>query len=172
MVLELAAEQRQHAARLAVEASPEPEHLGLAGRRVREAQCGLDRLGAAGEHLDPRQPLGRDGGDQVEELRARLRREAAEGEPLDLALERLDVVGMAMTDAADGDAGDEIDVLVAVLVDQRAVDAARHREAGVEEKALGARRQVAPFLGDDLLRAGSDLTTLRHRRPPENRRAR
>ena len=34
------------------------------------------------------------------------------------------------------------------------------------------KRQVAPFLGDDLLRAGSDLTTLRQRRPPENRRAR
>ena len=36
VVLELAAEQRQHAGGLAVEAAPEPEHLGLAARRVRE----------------------------------------------------------------------------------------------------------------------------------------
>jgi hypothetical protein len=87
-------------------------------------------------------------------------------------VKRFDVVGMTMTHAADGDAGDEVDVLVAVLVDQRAVDAARHREAGVEGKALGARRQVTALLGDDLLRAGSDFTTLSQRRPPENRRAR
>jgi hypothetical protein len=172
VMLELAAEQGQHTAGLAVKAAPEAEHLALAGRRVGEAQRGLDRLGAAGEHLDAREPLGSDGSDQVEELRARLGREAAERQPLDLALERFDVVGMTMTHAADGDAGDEVDVLVAVLVDQRAVDAARHREAGVEGKALGARRQVTALLGDDLLRAGSDFTTLSQRRPPENRRAR
>jgi hypothetical protein len=31
---------------------------------------------------------------------------------------------------------------------------------------------VAPFLGDDLLGAGSNFTTLSQRRPPENRLAR
>ena len=77
-----------------------------------------------------------------------------------------------MADATHGDAGDEVDVLVAVLVDQRAVDAAGHREAGVEGEALGARSEVAPFLGDDLLRARTDFTTLCQRLPPENRRAR
>src|SRR5262245_2732720 len=172
MMLELAAEQRQHAGRLAVEAAPEPEHLGLAGGGVGEPQRGLDRLGATGEHLDAREPFRSHGSDQVEELRARLGREAAERQPLDLALERFDVVGMTVAHAADGDAGDEVDVLVAVLVDQRAVDTARHREAGVEGKALGARRQMTALLGDDLLRARSDFTTLSQRRPPENRRAR
>src|SRR2546427_470283 len=111
-------------------------------------------------------------GHGIEKLRARFRGEAAEGEPLDLALERLDVVGVAVTDAAHGDAGDEVDVLVAVLVDQGAVDAARHGQAGVQGKALSARSEVAPLLGDDLLRAGTNLTTLCQRLPPENRRAR
>ena len=71
------------------------------------------------------------GAEAVEEPGARLRREAAEGQPLYLLLQRLDVVGMAVADAADADAGDEVDVLVAVLVDQRRAAAAGHRQARV-----------------------------------------
>jgi len=172
VVLELAAEQREHAAGLAVEAAPEPEHFGLAGRRVSQPQRGLDRFRAAGEHLDAREALGQDGRDQVQELGPRLGREAPEGEALDLPLERLDVMGMAVADAPHGDAGDEVEVLVAVLVDQRAVDAARHREARVERKPLGAGGEVLSFLSDDPLRARSHLTPFGQRFPPENRRAR
>jgi hypothetical protein len=139
---------------------------------VGEPQRGLDRLRTAGEHLDARESFGRDRGQQVEELGPGLGGEAAEGDPLDLTLERLDVVRMAVADAPDRDAGDEVDVLVAVLVDQGAVDTARHREARVERKALGARCQVLAFLSDDLLRSRPDLTPFGQRLPPENRSAR
>ncbi len=172
MVLELAAEQREHAGGLAVEAAPEPQHFGLPGRRVGEPQRGLDGLRTAGEHLDAGEPLGRDGSEQVEKLGPRLGGEAAERQPLDLALERLDVVRMAVADAAHRDAGDEVDVLVAVLVDQRAVDATRHREARIERKPLRARGQMLAFLGDDLLGPRPHLTPLGQRLPPEKRRAR
>ena len=58
VVLELAAEEAQHAARLAVEAAPEADDLVLAGGDLGEAQRRFDGLGAAREHLDAREPSG------------------------------------------------------------------------------------------------------------------
>jgi hypothetical protein len=135
-------------------------------------------LRAAREHLDARQARGSEGGEQVEEAGSRLGGEAAERERLDLALERVDVVRMAVPDAADGDARDEVEVLVAVLVDERRALAARHRQAGVEREGLKARRDVALLARDDLLRPRPHLAPLAHRitrahrRPPSKRRAR
>src|SRR5215831_18125271 len=103
---------------------------------------------------------------------ARVGGEAPEGDPLDLALERFDVMRMTVADAAHRDTGDEVDVLVAVLVDQGAVDAARHRQARVEREALRAGGEVLAFLHDDLLRARSHLMPCGQRFPPANRRAR
>src|SRR5947207_13328561 len=103
MMLEVAAEERRRAARLAVEAPPEPDDLRLGSRRRREPQRGLHRLRAARVHLDAREPLGRDGGQELEEPGARLGGEAPEGQALHLALERLDAVRVAMADAADAE---------------------------------------------------------------------
>ncbi len=172
MVLELAAEQAQDPARLAVEAAPEAEDLLFARRRLRQPQSRFHGLRAAREELDACEPLRSEGGEELEEPRPRFRREAAEGQRLDLPLQRLDVVGMAVPDAADGDARDEVDVLVAVLVDERRALAPSHRQAGVQREGLKARRDVPLLPRHDLPRARADLPARRHRSPPSNRRAR
>src|SRR4030095_9789940 len=122
--------------------------------------------------------------EQVEEAGPRLRGEAAERERLDLALERVDVVRMAVPDAADGDARDEVEVLVAVLVDERRALAPRHRQAGVEREGLKARSDVALLARDNLLRPWPHFAPRAHRvtfphapvpahrAPPSKRRAR
>src|SRR5262249_55161835 len=95
--------------------------------------------------------------EQLERAPPRLGREAAEGQRLHLPLQRLHVVRVAMTDAADRDAGDEVDVLVAVLVDERRALSPRHREAGVQRERLKAGSDVAALARHDLLRARADL---------------
>ena len=172
VMLELAAQEPEHAAGLAVKGTPEPEDLVLARRRLREAQRCLDGFRAAGKELDARQALGRDRCQQLEEPRACLRREAAERQALDLSLERLDVVRVAMPHAPDPDTRDEIDVLVAVLVDERAAFPAGDGETGIEREGLQARRHVALLSRDDLTRAWSHLATRGHRVAPVNRSTR
>ena len=68
-----------------------------------------------------------------------------------------DVVRVAVPDAADRDAGDEVDVGVAVLVEDAAALAPRHGEARVEREGLEARRHVALLELDDRLRPRPDL---------------
>src|SRR5207247_6008979 len=92
VVLELAAEQAQHAARLAVEPAPESEDLVLAGGGLGKAQGGLHGFGAAGEQLDAGEPLRREAGQLREEAGARVRGEAAERQALELSLQRFHVV--------------------------------------------------------------------------------
>jgi hypothetical protein len=150
VVLEVAAEEPEHAASLAVKPTPEPQHLVLARRGLRETEGGLDGFGAAGEELDSRQAGRGERGEELEEAGARLRGEAAEGHTLDLPLQRRHVVRVAVTDAADPDARDEVDVLVAVLVDQRAALAARHGKPGIERERLQARRDMTMLSRDDL----------------------
>ena len=171
VMLEVAAEQAQHAAGLAVEAAPEPDDLLPPGRGLGQAQARLHRLGAAREELDAREPLRRDRGHQLEEARARLGGEAAEGQPLGLALQRLDVVRVAVPDAPHRDARDEIDVLVAVLVPQGRAAAASHGQPRVEREGLVAGRDVARLARHDLARAGPGLARLAHRPPPDARSA-
>ena len=50
---------------------------------------------------------------------------------------------MAVTDAPDPDAGDEIDVLVAVLVDERSAFATSDGETRIEREGLEAGGDVA-----------------------------
>ena len=69
---------------------------------------------------------------------------------LDLPLQRLDVVRVAVADGADGDARDEVDVLLTVLVHERAPLPARHGQPRVQREALHAGRGVAPLPLDDL----------------------
>src|SRR5262249_59663110 len=58
VVLEIAPEEAEHAARLAVEPAPEAEDLVLARGDLGQAQRRLHRLRSAREHLDPREPGG------------------------------------------------------------------------------------------------------------------
>ena len=99
-LLEVAPEQRQDAARLAVEGAGVADELELLRDRLGEAEGRLDRLGSAREELDARQPRRRDAAEEVQELRADLGREAAEGQLRGLLLERLDVVRVAVADAS------------------------------------------------------------------------
>src|SRR5437867_1843423 len=149
VVLELAPEEGEHAGGLAVEPAPKPDDLRLAGGGTAEPQGRLDGLRAAGEHLDAREAVRRDRGEQLEELGPCLGGAGPEGQPLDLPLEGLDVVRMAVADAPDPDPGDEVDALVAVLVDEVRARAAGHRQPGHEGKGLAPRRDVPPLLGHD-----------------------
>src|SRR5205823_5733441 len=106
---------------------------------------------------------------QLEELRAGLGGEATEAQALDLALDGRDVVGMAVADAAHRDAGHQVDVLVAVLVDERAAAAVRHREPRVLREPLVAGSDVPTLAGDDVARARPDFAPLRHRTRPTRR---
>ena len=171
VMLEVAPEEPEHATGLAVEPTPEADDLVLARRRLCQPERRLHRLGAAGEHLDARESRRRQRGEQIEEAGSRLRREAAEGQPLHLLLERLDVVRVAVADAADADAGDEVDVLVTVLVVERETAAPRHGEPGVLRERLEPRRHVAPLLRDDPTRSRTRLA-LFHHRPARKRSAR
>ena len=171
VVLEVAAEQAQHPAGLAVEAAPEAHDLLAPGRGLGQAEAGLHRLRATREELDPGEALGRHLRHQLEEAGAGLGGEAAEGQALRLALERLDVVRVAVADAAHRDARDEVDVLVAVLVPQPAAAAARHRQPRVEREGLVAGRDVAALTGHDLARPGAGLARHGHCPAPATRGA-
>src|SRR5206468_8780875 len=74
-------------------------------------------------------------------------------------------------DAADADAGDEVDVLVAVLVVERAAGAPRHGQPRVLGEGLEPRRHVASLPFDDPPRSGAGLARL-HQRTPRKRRVR
>ena len=150
VVFEVTAEEPEHAASLAMKPTPEAEHLVLARRGLCEPEGGLDGFGAAGEELDARQAGRGERGEELEEAGARLRGEASEGHTLDLLLQCRHVVRVAVADAADPDTRDEIDVLVAVLVDQRAALAARHGQPRIERERLQARRDMAMLSRDDL----------------------
>src|SRR5262249_42539566 len=99
--------------------------------------------------------------------------EAAEGQPLDVTLEAVDVVRMAVAHAAHADPGDEVDVRVAVHVDERAAFAPGHGQARVERERLQPGRDVTLLALEDLARARSDFAaTIAHRGTAANRRAR
>src|SRR6266581_3047527 len=162
VMLELAPDETEHTTSLAVKPAPKADDLRLARGGLGQPQGCLDRLRTAGEHLDAREAGGRDGGEQLEELGPRLGGEAAERQPLDLPLQGLHVVRVAVADAPNRDPGDEVDVLVAVLVDEGRARAAGHREPGHEGEGLTPRRDVAPLLRHDVLRARTDFMPLGH----------
>src|SRR5262249_37734735 len=115
-LFEISPKKRKHASGLAVKRSGVPDELELLRDGLRQPQGGFDGFRASREKSDARQPGRRETRQELEKPRANLRRKASECEPLDLRLQRLDVMRMAMPHASHGDAGDEIDVGVAVLV--------------------------------------------------------
>src|SRR5262245_27690206 len=167
MMLEVAAEQAEHTAGLPVKAAPETEDLVLSGCRLRQPERRLHRLRAAREHLDARQSLRRERGQAIQESRARLGGEAPERQTFDLTLQGLDVVRMAVSDAPDADAGDEVDVLLAILVVEHGSRAARHRDPRVLREGLKPWGHVAPFLLDDPLGFRTGLAQLHQASPPK-----
>ena len=136
------------------------DELVFLRRRLCEAEGRLDSLRSAGEELDASQAGRRDAREQLEKPRPHLRREAPEGQPLELFLQPRDVVRVAVPDASHGDAGDKVDVRVAVLVVETAAVAAGHRETRIEGEGLEPRRHVAALLREDLPRSGTDGSLL------------
>src|SRR5271170_531000 len=83
--------------------------------------------------------------DQIEKAGAVLRREAAEGDVIQLLLETLDVVRMAMAETAHRDAGDEIEILVPVYVGNRATQGVVDDDLRIESDRLQSRRHGLGF---------------------------
>src|SRR5438309_4632162 len=172
VMLEVAAEQAEHSARLAVEAAPEADDLALARGRLGEPERGLHGLRAPREHLDAGEAFGGEGGERLEKAGPRLRGEAAEGELFHLALERLYVVRVALADRAYGDTRNEIDVLLPVLVDESGALPPRHGQARVEGEALHAGGGDATLALDDGPGARAGLAAFCHRKDSRKRVAR
>src|SRR5260221_6685745 len=101
-------------------ATPEPNKVEFLGHRFGETKARLDRLGAAREQLYVGDAFGQSPADQFEETGASVGREATEGDAVELFPEALDIMGMAVTKAADGNASDEIKIFVAVDICNRA----------------------------------------------------
>jgi hypothetical protein len=141
-VLEARAEQRQHAAGLAVEPAPEADHFRVARARLGEPQRRLNRFGTARVELRAIQVARRELGEQFDERRAMLRGEAADVHSRDLPLHRRDVLGVGVPDARDPHARQEVHVAVAVDVVEDGALAALDGELAEQRHALRAGRQV------------------------------
>ena len=152
MVAVRAAEEPDHALRLAVEAAPEADELELLRDRLREPEGRLDRFRAAREKLEVRDPLRQRRGDAAEELRARFGREAAEGDAFELLLEPRDIARMRVAEAADRDAGDEVEIFVAVDVGDRAALRMVDDDLREERDRLQAGRHRLRLAVEDRLR--------------------
>src|SRR6267143_805348 len=151
------------------------DHLVADQERARllgEPERGLHGLRAPREHLDAGEAFGGEGGERLEKAGPRLRGEAAEGEPFHLALERLDVVRVAVADRAYGDTRNEIDVLLPVLVYESGALPPRHGQARVEGEALHAGGGDATLALDDGPGARAGLAAFCHRKDSRKRVAR
>ena len=90
-------------------------------------------------------------GDALEELRARFGREAAEGDALELLLEPRDKARMRVAEAADGNAGDEVEIFVAVDVGDGAALRMIDDDLREERDRLQARRHRLRLAIEDRL---------------------
>ena len=80
------------------------------------------------------------------------RGEAAEGDFLELLGDALDVVGMAVAEAADRHAGDEVEILAAVHVGDDAALGVVDGDLGIERDRLQSRRHDLGLAVEDRLR--------------------
>ena len=141
-MLEAASQHRQHTARLAMEAAPEADHFGVPGARLRQAQGRLDRLGAARVELAAVQVARSELREQLHQRRAVLRREAPDVNAGDLPLQPGHVLGMGIAEARDTDAGEQVDVAIAIGVVEDGALAAVDAESAEQRDALGAGGEV------------------------------
>src|SRR5262249_10259002 len=105
MIPVAATEKADHACGLAVVAAPEPDKLKFFRNRFGETEGRFDSFRAAGKELDVGDACRQQIADELEEPGAGLGREAAEGGARELLADALDVMGMAVADAADRYAG-------------------------------------------------------------------
>ena len=159
-LLRFVADKSDDAAGLAVEAAPEAHHLMLSGRGTRQPERGFDRLRAAAIKMCALESRGRDFAQQLERRRALLGREGADHQPRRLIRQRLRQSGMRMAKACDRDAGEKIDVDVAVGVGERRAFAVIEGDTGEQRDALAAGRDIFLFEVEDLLRLGSGNCSL------------
>ena len=141
-MLEASGEQRQHTAGLPVEAAPEAHDLVPAGRSFRQPHCRFDGFGAARVQLGAIQITGRESRDQLDERGAVLGREAAHVHALELFRHLGDVARMRVAQARDTDAGQQVDVAVAVDVPENGTLAAIHAQLAEEGDALRSGREI------------------------------
>src|SRR6266705_1900620 len=123
-----AAKKPNDAGGLAVVTAPETHEFKFFGHRFGETKSRLDRLGAAREQLNVGDTFGQHAADQLKETGAGVGREAAKGNAVELLCETLHIMWMAVAQTADGDAGDKIEILIAVDVGDRATPGAVDRK--------------------------------------------
>jgi hypothetical protein len=104
---------------------------------------GLDRLRAAAEKLDAVEPAGRELREEARELGARARGEAPDGHRRELGAERGHIFRMRVAQAGHRHAGVQIDVRIAVEIDERRTLSPLDGELGEQRDRLQAGRDVA-----------------------------
>src|SRR4051812_48330776 len=139
--------------RLAVETTPEPRHLELAGSVLCQPEGALHCLGAARVELQAVDAFRSDFRDLGEEVCPGLRGERAHRRLLDLGVERLAIGGMAMSERIRADAADQVDEAVPVGVLDDGPFRPLDRDAARQGEALQAGCEVLLLLRDDRLAA-------------------
>ena len=119
-----------------MEAAPESDDLVLPRVRHREAERRLDRLRAAAVELRAAEVAGREAGDQTQQTEAALGGEAADRDAPQLRFDRGDVARVRVAETRDGDAGEEIEIGVAVDVGHARALAGRQRELREQRDTL------------------------------------
>src|SRR5262249_37049695 len=118
LILPLHVRQWQHTRGLAVESTRKSDDVAPSGVGAGQAYGGFDRLRAAAEKLNPPKVPRRQARDEPRQLCARPRREAADGDQIELLAERPDVPRMSVTEAGHRDARVQVEIAVAVQIDQ------------------------------------------------------
>ena len=141
---------RQGAHGLAVEASPEADHLVLAGGVLGQAEGALHRLRAARVELHAVDARGRQPGHFVDQVGAGRAGEATHRGFFDLRVQRFPVGGMAVPQRVHPDAADQVDVPVPVhVLDHRSLRAL-DGDAAHQCESLQPRREVLLLLAHEL----------------------
>ena len=155
MVAVAAAEQTDHARRLAVIAAPEADELEFLRDRLGKTEGRLDGLRAAGKKLNVRNALRQQVTDKLEEACAGLGREAAERRARELLADAFDVMGVAVTDAAHRNACNKIEIFVPVDVINRATLCAINRDLRIKGDRLQARSHRLGLAIENRFRSGT-----------------
>ena len=135
-----------------MKSAPKSDEFKSLGHRFCQPKGRLHGLRATREKLDAGQRLRQHRGQQAQEFHARLRREASVGQFFKLLLQRPDIVGVAMADAAHADPRNKVDILLSVFIRKDLIAALGEGNPGVMRNALKARRNVLLLLLKNLPR--------------------
>ena len=120
MVAVAATQQTDHACRLAVIAAPKTDELEFLRDRLGKTKGCLDGLRAAGKKLYVSDAFGEQATDKLEEAGACFGREAAESGACELLADALDIMGVAVANAAHRNARNKVEIFVPIDVVNRA----------------------------------------------------